>query len=117
PINAAIAELSPSRYRGRVAIGVNGTYWAGAMIGAAASIFLLNPSVLPINVGWRIGFFIGPVIGLGVLYLRYVLPESPRWLMTHGREDEAERTVGDIEDQVRAQGHQLQTVAESKALE
>ena len=87
------------------------------MIGAAASIVLLNPSVLPINVGWRIAFFIGPIIGIGVLYLRYVLPESPRWLMTHGREEEAERTVDQIEEDVSRQGHQLQPVPESKALE
>jgi len=84
---------------------------------AAASIVLLNPSVLPINVGWRIAFFIGPIIGIGVLYLRYVLPESPRWLMTHGREEEAERTVDQIEEDVSRQGHQLQPVPESKALE
>jgi MFS family permease len=116
-INSAIDELIPSHYRGRTDIAVNGTYWAGAMIGAAASIFLLNPNILPINVGWRIGFFIGPVIGLGVIYLRYVLPESPRWLMTHGREEEAERTVDEIEEEVRRQGHQLQPVPESKALE
>jgi MFS family permease len=116
-INSAIDELIPSHYRGRTDIAVNGTYWAGAMIGAAASIFLLNPNLLPINVGWRIGFFIGPVIGLGVIYLRYVLPESPRWLMTHGREEEAERTVDEIEEEVRRQGHQLQPVPESKALE
>ncbi len=60
-INSAIDELIPSHYRGRVDIAVNGTYWAGAAIGAVASIFLLNPHLLPINVGWRIGFFIGPV--------------------------------------------------------
>jgi MFS family permease len=116
-INSAIDELIPSHYRGRVDIGINGTYWAGAMIGAAATIFLLNPNLLPINVGWRIGFLIGPVIGLGVIYLRYVLPESPRWLMTHGRQEEAERTVDKIEDEVRRQGHQLQPVPESQALE
>jgi MFS family permease len=116
-INSAIDELIPSHYRGRTDIAINGTYWAGAMIGAAASIFLLNPSIFPINVGWRIGFFIGPIIGLGVIYLRYVLPESPRWLMTHGREEEAERTVDLIEGEVRRQGHQLQPVPESKALE
>jgi MFS family permease len=115
-INSAIDELIPSHYRGRTDIAINGTYWAGAMIGAAASIFLLNPSILPVNVGWRIGFFIGPIIGLGVIYLRYVLPESPRWLMTHGREEEAEQTVDRIEEEVQRQGHQLQPVPESKAL-
>src|ERR1700716_3360329 len=116
-INSAIDELIPSRYRGRTDIAINGTYWAGAMIGAAASIFLLNPSILPINVGWRVGFFIGPIIGLGVIYLRYVLPESPRWLMTHGREEEAERTVAEIEEQVRREGVQLEEVPDSRALE
>src|SRR5919204_1683313 len=99
-INSAIDELIPSYYRGRTDIAVNGTYWAGAMIGAVATIFLLNPHLLPINVGWRIGFFIGPTIGLFVIYLRYILPESPRWLMTHGREQEAERIVDEIEEQV-----------------
>src|SRR5207237_6802160 len=95
-INSAIDELIPARYRGRTDIAVNGTYWAGAMIGAAASIFLLNPNPLPIDVGWRIGFFLGPVLGLIAIYLRYVLPESPRWLMTHGRNVEGEQMVGDL---------------------
>ncbi len=116
-INSAIDELIPSHYRGRTDIAVNGSYWAGAVIGAAASIVLLNPAYLPVNVGWRLGFFIGPLIGLGVIYLRYILPESPRWLMTHGREQEAEQTVGEIEDEVQRQGAHLVSVPESKALE
>jgi MFS family permease len=116
-INSAIDELIPSRYRGRTDIAVNGTYWAGAMLGAAASLVLLNTSIFPINIGWRIGFLLGPVIGIGVVYLRYVLPESPRWLMTHGREEEAEKTVDDIEAQVTRQGVKLEPVPDSKALE
>src|SRR5919201_2890044 len=116
-INSAIDELIPSYYRGRVDIAVNGTYWAGAMIGAAASILLLNPHLLPINVGWRIGFFIGPAAGLIIIYLRRTIPESPRWLMTHGHEEEAERIVDEIEERVRREGVHLEPVPESKALE
>src|SRR3954466_7870994 len=116
-INSAIDELIPSHYRGRVDIAINGTYWAGAMIGAAASILLLNPNLFPINVGWRIGLLIGPVLGLGIIYLRRNIPESPRWLMTHGHEEEAEATVDDIEAQVSAQGIELEPVPDSKALE
>ena len=102
-INAAIDELIPSHYRGRVDIAINGTYWAGAAIGAAANLYLLSTHV-PSNIGWRIGFFIGPVIGLLIIFLRRTIPESPRWLMTHGRKDEAESTVDEIEERVRAEG-------------
>ena len=116
-INSAIDELIPSRYRGRVDIAVNGTYWAGAMIGALSSIFLLNPHLLPVNIGWRIGFFIGPVLGLVIIFVRRSIPESPRWLMTHGREEEAEKIVDEIEERVRREGVQLDPVSESKALE
>lgn len=116
-INSAIDELIPSYYRGRVDIAVNGTYWAGAMIGSAASLFFFNPKILPVDVGWRLSFFIGPAIGLIIIYLRRHIPESPRWLMTHGRQDEAERTVEQIEQRVRARGVQLPEVDESKAIE
>lgn len=116
-INSAIDELIPSRYRGRVDIAINGTYWGGAMIGAAASLLLLNTAFLPTDWGWRIGFFIGPVLGIFIIYLRRTIPESPRWLMTHGREQEAESTVQEIEERVRHQGVRLQPVPQSRAIE
>lgn len=107
-INSAIDELIPPCYRGRVDIAVNGTYWFGAMIGAAANILLLNPNLVPVDLGWRIGFLLGPVIALSIIFLRRTIPESPRWLMTHGRQVEAERIVDEIETQARADGTKLE---------
>ncbi|MGH3850593.1 MAG: MFS transporter, partial [Pseudonocardiaceae bacterium] len=115
-INSAIDELIPPYYRGRVDIAVNGTYWAGAMIGAAANILLLNPDLVPADLGWRIGFFLGPVIAVSIIFLRRTIPESPRWLMTHGRQVEAERIVDEIETQVRAAGIGLEPIPKSKEL-
>jgi MFS family permease len=115
-INSAIDELIPSHYRGRVDIAVNGTYWGGAALGAAANLYLLSDRV-PSSVGWRIGFFIGPAIGLAIIFLRRTIPESPRWLMTHGRVDEAESTVDDIEARVEANGITLEPVPDDRALE
>ncbi len=115
-INSAIDELIPSHYRGRVDIAINGTYWGGAALGAAANLYFLSDSV-PSNLGWRLGFFIGPVIGLVIIFLRRTIPESPRWLMTHGREEEAERIVDEIEARVEATGARLDPVPDSKALE
>jgi MFS family permease len=106
-INSAIDELIPARYRGRVDIAINGTYWMGAMIGAASQMVLLNPSILPKDIGWRVSLLVGPVIGLAIWQLRRHVPESPRWLLTHGRADEAERTIAEIEDRVRAEGRDL----------
>jgi MFS family permease len=102
-INSAIDELIPARVRGTVDLLVNGSYWLGTAVGAAATLVLLNPKVLAIDVGWRVCFFMGAVLGLGVLFVRRHVPESPRWLFTHGKSDEADHIVDDIERQVRSQ--------------
>ena len=117
-INSAIDELIPSHYRGRVDIAINGTYWGGAALGSAANLFLLNPDNIPENIGWRLGFFIGPILGILIIFLRRHIPESPRWLMTHGREKEAEATVDDIEARVEAEsGKKLPEVSDDLAIE
>jgi MFS family permease len=102
-INSAIDELIPARLRGRIDLMVNGSYWAGAAAGAAASILLLS-GILPIDIGWRLGFGIGGVLGLSILLLRRIVPESPRWLVTHGRNQVAEATMADIEHRVEPNG-------------
>jgi MFS family permease len=96
-VNSAVDEMMPARLRGRIALAVNGTYWLGAALGAGATIFLLNPKLLPINLGWRLGFGLGAVLGSGVLLLRNFIPESPRWLVTHGQETAAEAAMLEIE--------------------
>ena len=110
-INSTIQEFMPARFRGRVDLAINGTFWIGAALGAGASIVLLDPTVFAPDVGWRIAFFIGAALGLGILFLRAFLPESPRWLAIHGRPAEAEAIVEKIEDDMRAQGHGLADVA------
>jgi hypothetical protein len=77
---------------------------------------LLNPELVGENWGWCIRFFIGPVLELVIIYLRRPLAESPRWLMSHGREAEAEKTVDDIEARMRSEGKDLPEVDESKAI-
>src|SRR5947199_6592920 len=100
-INSAIDELIPARYRGHTDLAINGTYWLGALIGALAETALLDPAALPVNVGWRLGLLIGPLIGVGIWGLRRALPESPRWLLVRGHAAEAEATVARIEDDLR----------------
>ena len=96
-INSAIDELIPARVRGRVDLIINGSYWFGAALGGAASIVVLNESIFAANVGWRLAFGVGAVLGLGMILVRRNVPESPRWLFIHGREEEAERIVDEIE--------------------
>ncbi|WP_336320275.1 MFS transporter [Streptomyces lavendofoliae] len=101
-INSAIDELIPSKYRGRVDLIINGSFWLGAMGGALLSVLALDTDLLPKDLGWRISFGLGVVLGLVILLVRRHVPESPRWMFIHGREEGAERLVEDVERQVEA---------------
>ncbi len=103
-INSAIQELVPARYRGATDLAINGSFWVGAAIGALAAIVLLNPNVIDPELGWRLAFLIGAAIGLVIILMRMWIPESPRWLIIHGRPEEAERIVKGIEERVEAGG-------------
>ncbi len=96
-VNSAIQELIPARRRGQTDIVINGTFWAGGALGAVIGLVVLNPAVVDPEVGWRAAFIVGGVLSFGILLLRRFIPESPRWLMTHGRPEEAERIVTEIE--------------------
>src|SRR5580765_1151157 len=114
-INSAIDEMMPSKYRGRVDIWINGSYWAGAILGSFASLIFLN--AFAANVGWRLAFLMGPVLALVVIFVGRTLPESPRWLMTHGRIEEAERELAKIEEAAIKSGQTLEPVGDDKAIE
>ncbi|MDM0011557.1 MFS transporter [Variovorax sp. J22P168] len=102
-INSAIDELIPARVRGRVNLAINGSFWIGAALGAGLSLWLLDPSVLGPVWGWRAGFALGALLAVAILLVRRDLPESPRWLIAHGRAEEAERIVQRIEAEAVAQ--------------
>src|SRR5256885_739285 len=101
-INSAIDELIPARVRGRVDLMINGSYWVGAAAGSGATVVLLNPNYLPVWLGWRLAFGIGAILGLIVIFFRRWIPESPRWLLIHGRPAEAEQILDEVERAIPA---------------
>jgi MFS family permease len=100
--------MIPARYRGHTDLIINGSFWIGAAVGAIVSLVVLDPGVIDPEVGWRLAFLLGAVLGLGILFMRMWIPESPRWLVTHGYGKEAEAVVAQIESTLR---HHGQTVA------
>jgi MFS family permease len=114
-INSAIDEMIPARYRGRVDIAVNGTYWAGAFLGTIVTLVALN-HIAP-RLGWRIAFLIGPVLALVIIFVRRHLPESPRWQIMHGHEEGAEASIAEIEHDVEATKGHLPDVDPSREIE
>jgi MFS family permease len=108
-INSAIDELIPAKHRGHADISINGSYWGGAIGGSLLAVVALNTSIFPADLGWRLCFALGAILGLGVLLIRRNVPESPRWLFIHGHEDRAEEVVSQIEREVRDEtGQDLQ---------
>jgi MFS family permease len=112
-INSAIDELIPKDYRGRVDVVINGSFWVGAAAGALLTLPLLDPTLVNPAYGWRIAFGLGAVLAIGVLLVRRHVPESPRWLFIHGREEEAEKVVDGIEEKITADGHDLPEAEET----
>jgi MFS family permease len=106
-INSTIQELVPARVRGWTDLVINGSFWVGAAVGATASIVLLDPTLLPVDLGWRAAFGIGALLSTVIFVMRMWIPESPRWLVTHGRAAEAEAIMAGIEKSLTQQGHKL----------
>ena len=115
-VNSTIQELVPARYRGFVDLVINGGFWLGAALGALVADALLRPDFLPPDIGWRLAFFVGSALGVVVFFMRMWIPESPRWLAIHGREEEAEAVVGGIEERFARAGARLSPVDPAAAI-
>jgi MFS family permease len=115
-INSTIQELIPARFRGQLDLMINGSFWVGAALGALVAVALLNPALFDPEIGWRLAFLAGALIGLVVFLMRMWIPESPRWLAIHGREAEGEMVVAGIEQRFLDAGAKLTPVPESAAI-
>ncbi|HEY2736161.1 MAG TPA: MFS transporter, partial [Polyangiales bacterium] len=104
-VNSAIDELLPARIRGRADLAINSTYWLGTALGATMSLLVLNAGILPHAIAWRAVFGVGALLGLSVLVIRHHVPESPRWLLLHGRIDQANQVLRGIEQQIEHSLH------------
>jgi MFS family permease len=117
-INSAIDELIPARARGRIDLIINGSFWLGSAGGALLSLVFLNEAIFAADVGWRVAFGLGAVLGLGILFIRRNVPESPRWLFIHGRDEEAERIVDEIESDIQEEtGQKLEQPGDAITVE
>jgi MFS family permease len=103
-VNSTIQEMIPARYRGWIDLGVNGSFWLGGALGAMGAIVLLDPAFVDPELGWRISFLMGAILGLPIFFVRRWLPESPRWLVIHGRAADADRIVDSVEANLRRRG-------------
>src|SRR5271166_6299722 len=115
-INSTIQELIPARFRGRLDLMINGSFWVGAALGALVAVILLNPALVGPELGWRFAFLTGAALGLVVFAMRMWIPESPRWLAIHGREAEGEAVVAGIEKRFVDAGARLSPVPASAAI-
>src|SRR5262245_12994941 len=96
-VNSTIQELIPARYRGWTDLAINGSFWVGAAIGSVSSLVVLDEALFAADRGWRVAFFVGAILAAVIYFMRMWIPESPRWLMTHGRAEEGAVIVDDIE--------------------
>ena len=115
-INSTIQELVPGRYRGQLDLTINGSFWVGAALGAVVAVVLLNPALIPSEFGWRLAFLTGAILGVVVFFMRRWIPESPRWLVIHGRDKDGEDVVDGIEKRFQNEGAKLELVPADKAI-
>ncbi|WP_158810835.1 MFS transporter [Beijerinckia sp. L45] len=115
-VNSTIQEFIPAKYRGQTDLAINGSFWIGGAMGAAASIVLLNDAIVPLHYGWRSVFFIGSLLSIGIIFLRTLIPESPRWLVIHGREEQAEKVMTDIEGHMKEHGSEVPPASDLKPM-